>query len=98
MTSDYKCHGATTLFAGMNEACGSVVGTLMPTHNHQDRIRFLKLIHQQSPQDRDVHFVLDITRPTDPRRYYSGWRGMLFFSCRPIPRGATRPSDSSVSY
>lgn len=59
MTHDYKRHGTTTLFAGMNIADGSIISTFMPTHNHQDWIRFLKLIDQQAPQDQDVHLVLD---------------------------------------
>lgn len=59
MTHDYKRHGTTTLFAGMNVADGSVISAFMPTHNHQDWIRFLKLIHKQTPRDQDVHLILD---------------------------------------
>ena len=59
MTHDYKRHGTTTLFAGMNVADGSLISTFMPTHNHQDWIRFLKLIHKQTPRDQDVHLILD---------------------------------------
>ena len=59
MTHDYKRHGTTTLFAGMNVADGSIVSTFMSTHNHKDWIRFLKLIHKQTSQDQDVHLILD---------------------------------------
>jgi len=59
MTHDYKRHGTTTLFAGMNVADGSIISTFMPTHNHQDWIRFLKLIHKQIPRDKDIHLILD---------------------------------------
>jgi transposase len=59
MTHDYKRNGTTTLFAGMNLADGSLISTFMPTHNHQDWIRFLKLIHKQTPRDKDVHLILD---------------------------------------
>ena len=59
MTHDYKRHGTTTLFAGMNVADGSIISTFMPTHNHQDWIRFLQLIHKQTPRDKDVHLILD---------------------------------------
>ena len=31
----------------------------MPTHNHQDWIRFLKLIHKQTPRHKDIHLILD---------------------------------------
>ena len=59
MTSDYKRHGTTTLFAGLNVADGKVISMFRQTHNHQDWIRFLKLIHKQTPQDKDVHLILD---------------------------------------
>jgi transposase len=59
MTHDYKRHGTTTLFAGMNVADGSLISMFLPTHNHQDWIRFLKLIHQQTGRDKEVHLILD---------------------------------------
>jgi transposase len=59
MTHDYKRHGTTTLFAGLNVADGSIISTFMPTHTHQDWIRFLKLIHKQTPGDKDIHLILD---------------------------------------
>jgi transposase len=59
MTHDYKRHGTTTLFAGMNVADGNIISTFMPTHNHRDWIRFLQLIHKQTPGDKDVHLILD---------------------------------------
>jgi hypothetical protein len=82
MTHDYKRHGTTTLFAGMNVADGSIISTFMPTYTlentgsarrqvlcfhsnpcparrqantHEDWIRFLQLIHRQTPPDQDVH-------------------------------------------
>jgi transposase len=59
MTHDYKRHGTTTLFAAMNVADGSIISTFMPTHTHQDWIRFLRLIHKQTPRDQDMHLILD---------------------------------------
>src|SRR6266705_4421989 len=59
MTHDYKRHGTTGLFAGMNVADGSIISTFMPTHTHQDWIRFLKPIHKQPPGDMDIHLILD---------------------------------------
>jgi hypothetical protein len=52
MTHDYKRHATTTLFAGMNVADGGIISTFMHTHNHQDWIRFLKLIHNRRPPKR----------------------------------------------
>ena len=43
----------------MNVADGSIISTFMPTHTHQDWIRFLKLIHKQTPGDKDIHLILD---------------------------------------
>jgi len=59
MTHDYKRHGTTTLFAGMNVADGSIISTFAPTHNHEDWIGFLKLIQKKTPKDRDVHLIVD---------------------------------------
>jgi transposase len=59
MTHDYKRHGTTTLFAGMNVADGTVISTFMPTHNHEDWIRFLTLIQKKTPKDKDIHLILD---------------------------------------
>jgi len=59
MTHDYQRHGTTTLLAGMNIADGTVISTCMPTHNHQDWIRFLKLIYKRVPKDQDIHLILD---------------------------------------
>ena len=50
MTHDYKRHGTTTLFAGMNVADG--ISTFMPTHNHEDWIRFLTLIQEDAEGQR----------------------------------------------
>jgi transposase len=59
MTHDYKRHGTTTLFAGMNVADGTVISTFMPTHNHKDWIRCLTLIQKKTPKDKDIHLILD---------------------------------------
>jgi transposase len=50
MTHDYKRHGTTTLFTAMNTQDGTVMDMCMPTHNHQDWIRFLKLIDGRLPK------------------------------------------------
>ena len=51
MTHDYKRHGTTTLFAALNTLDGQVIGDCMPQHRHQEFIRFLKRIDQQTPKD-----------------------------------------------
>ncbi len=95
MTHDYKRHGTTTLFAGMNMADGSIISTFMPTHNHQDWIRFLKLIQKQTPQDKDVHLVLDnysAHKTPEVLRWLTRHRFHLHFTptssswCNPVER------------
>ena len=59
MTHDYKRNGTTTLFAALEIAEGSIIGTCMNRHRHQEWIRFLNLIDQQTPQDLDLHLIVD---------------------------------------
>jgi transposase len=59
MTHDYKRHGTTTLFAALNTLDGTVVATQMKRHRHQEWIRFLALIEQQTPTDRELHLIVD---------------------------------------
>src|SRR5258708_4920452 len=59
MTHDYKRHGTTTLFAAMNTQDGTVIDVCMPKHRHQEWIKFLQLIRQRTPGDKDVHLIMD---------------------------------------
>ncbi len=59
MTHDYVRHGTTTLFAALNVADGQIIGQCQDRHRHQEWLKFLKLIDQQTPADREVHLILD---------------------------------------
>ena len=59
MTHDYKRNGTTTLFAALELAEGKVIGTCMPRHRHQEWIKFLRLIDEQTPRDYDLHLIVD---------------------------------------
>jgi transposase len=59
MTHDYKRNGTTTLFAALEVAEGKLIGTCMDRHRHQEWIKFLKLIDQQTPADLDLHLIVD---------------------------------------
>lgn len=59
MTHDYKRHGTTTLFAALNTLDGTVIGTCMPKHRHQEWIRFLRLIDRETPKDKAIHLIAD---------------------------------------
>lgn len=59
MTHDYKRNGTTTLFAAMELLEGKVIGTCMPRHRHQEWLKFLRLIDEQTPKTLDIHLIID---------------------------------------
>jgi transposase len=59
MTHDYKRHGTTTLFTALNTLDGTVIGTCMPQHRHQEWIKFLGLIDRKTPKDKEIHLIAD---------------------------------------
>src|SRR5664280_1471750 len=59
MTSDYKRHWTTTLFAALNAVDGTVIGTCMDKHRHEEFLRFLRTIDKEVPKGLAVHMILD---------------------------------------
>lgn len=59
ITHDYKRHGTTSLFAALNIANGKVIGTCMKKHRHQEWIRFLELIDENTPKSKEIHLICD---------------------------------------
>lgn len=59
MTHDYKRNGTATLFAALNTSNGEVMGLCMERHRHQEWLRFLRLIDQTIPEDRQLHLICD---------------------------------------
>jgi transposase len=59
MTHDYKRNGTTTLFAAMDTAEGRLIGTCMPRHRHQEWIKFLKIIDEQTEDHLALHLIVD---------------------------------------
>jgi transposase len=59
MTHDYKRHGTTTLFAALNTLDGTVIGTCMQQHTHQEWLKFLRLIDRQTPKGKELHLIAD---------------------------------------
>ena len=59
MTHDYKRHGTTTLFAALDVATGTVLGTCMKRHRHQEFLRFLREINRATPRHLDLHLIVD---------------------------------------
>jgi len=59
MTHDSVRNGTTTLFAALNVAEGKLIGTCMSRHRHQEWIKFLKQIDEQTPAEMDLHLIVD---------------------------------------
>jgi transposase len=59
MTHDYKRYGTTTLFAAIEMLEGKVIADCMPRHRHQEWIRFLAQIDEQTPDGFDIHLIAD---------------------------------------
>jgi transposase/transposase-like protein len=59
MTHDYKRHGTTTLFAALDVLTGTVIGSCLPKHRHQEFLVFLRTIDREVPKGLAVHLILD---------------------------------------
>jgi len=59
MTHDYVRNGTTTLFAALSMLDGKVIAACMPRHRHQEWIKFLKQIDQETPEELDLHLIVD---------------------------------------
>jgi transposase len=59
MTHDYKRYGTTTLFAALNTLDGKLMAACMDRHRHQEWLKFLRLIDRQTPQDKQLHLIVD---------------------------------------
>jgi len=58
-THDYRRHGTTTLFAALDIAAGTVIGSLHRRHRAVEFKKFLQRIDAEVPQDLDVHIIMD---------------------------------------
>jgi len=59
MTHDYKRNGTTTLFAALSMLDGTIIGDCLPRHRHQEFIRFLKKIDNETPAGLNLHLIVD---------------------------------------
>jgi len=58
-TRDYKRHGTTTLFAALNAVDGTVIGSCMNQHRHEEFLKFLRTVDREVPKGLAVHMILD---------------------------------------
>jgi len=73
---DYVRHGTTTLFAALNVADGTVIGQCQARHRHIEWLKFLRLLDEQTPADRDLHLILDNYATHNIPRSKPGWRSI----------------------
>jgi len=59
MTHDYKRNGTTTLFAAMNTLDGTVIRMCDDRHRHQEWLKFLRVIDDVTPPDKELHLIAD---------------------------------------
>jgi transposase len=59
MTHDYKRNGTTTLFAALNTASGEVFGLCQEKHRHQEWLKFLRMIDQTIPSNKEIYLICD---------------------------------------
>ena len=59
MTHDYKRNGTTTLFAALNTLSGKVISLCQERHRHTEWLRFLRLIDEATPADKDLYLIVD---------------------------------------
>ena len=58
-THDYQRHGVTSLFAALNVKTGEVIGVCHRRHRHQEFLRFLRRIDDETSTEFDIHLVID---------------------------------------
>lgn len=56
---EYVRHGVQSLYAAFMVHEGTVLGRIEPTHSRVEFIRFLNVIDQETPPERELHLVLD---------------------------------------
>ena len=59
MTHDYKRNGTSTLFAALDVATGEIIGECKQKHRHQEFLQFLKTVERQTPEELDLHVIVD---------------------------------------
>ena len=58
-THDYKRHGTITLFAALNYLDGKILSRTEKHHTHVEWLRFLKQIERETPQEIELHLIVD---------------------------------------
>src|ERR1700692_4089208 len=59
MTHDYKRNGTTTLFAALDALEGEVISMCDDRHRHQEWLKFLRVIDDIVPPEKQIHMIVD---------------------------------------
>ena len=59
MTHDYKRNGTATLFAALDALEGEVISMCDDRHRHQEWLKFLRVIDDIVPPEKQIHIILD---------------------------------------
>ncbi len=59
MTHDYKRNGTATLFAALDALEGQVISMCEDRHRHQEWLKFLRVIDDIVPADKQIHMIVD---------------------------------------
>jgi transposase len=59
MTHDYKRNGTATLFAALDALEGDVITMCEDRHRHQEWLKFLRVIHDIVPPEKQIHMIVD---------------------------------------
>lgn len=58
-THDYIRHGTLTLFAALNYLDGKIISRTAKKHTHRQWLDFLKQVDRETPQNLDLHLIVD---------------------------------------
>jgi transposase len=59
MTHDYKRNGTATLFAALDALQGQIISMCEDRHRHQEWLKFLRVIDNIVPPNKQVHLIVD---------------------------------------
>jgi transposase len=59
LSVDEKSNGTTTLFAALDTATGEVFGLCQEKHRHQEWLKFLRMIDQTIPEEKEIYLICD---------------------------------------
>ena len=58
-TRDHRRNGTTILFAALNALDGTVIGSCMDRHRHEEFLKFVRTVDKLVPKSLAIHMILD---------------------------------------